>query len=404
MSQQPIARNADLTRLENEGYALDVDTEGYLLVKNVPYVTPGREIRRGTIVGTLKTSGTIEDIVGFQDHTVFFSGEMPCSHEGNPLTKIVIESNRQQLGTRIWVDHRFSSKPGPAGYPSMYAQIRQYATILESYAHKLDPDITAKTGPVVSSDPEETGPFAYMDTASVRAGIVMVTAKLRHKRIAIVGVGGTGSYVLDLLSKTPVAEIHLFDDDNFLTHNAFRGPGAATVDELRVMPRKVAYWRDRYAAIHTGIFAHPYRVNTGNVTELDGFDFVFLCMDSGPDKLAIVMALEEMGIPFIDTGIGVQEVAGALRGTVRATTSTTRKRDHIRNRVSFAPPRDDNEYERNIQVADLNALNATLAVIKWKKLCGFYHDFEHEHDTTYTINSHLLTRNYGDEPTDANPA
>ena len=404
MSRQPIARNTDLTRLENEGYALDVDTQGFLLVKNVPYVTPAREIKCGTIVGALKTGGTIEDIIGFQDHTVYFAGEIPCDHDGNPLTKIVIDSNNRKLGARICVNHRFSSKPGPSGYPSMYAQIKQYVTILESYAHKLDPDITAKNGPIISTDPEETSSFAYMDTASVRAGIVVVSSKLRHKRLAIVGVGGTGSYVLDLLSKTPVAEIHLFDDDIFLTHNAFRGPGAASVDELRTIPLKVDYWRNRYSFMHTGINAHPYRVNKGNAKELTGFDFVFLCMDSGPDKLEIVIALEEMGIPFIDTGIGVQEVAGALRGTVRATTSTQLKRDHVRKRVSFTTPRDDNDYERNIQVAELNAMNATLAVIKWKKLCGFYHDFECEHDTTYTINSHLLTRNDRIEQIHEDPA
>lgn len=404
MSRQPIAHNADLTRLENEGYALDVDLEGYLLVKNVPYVTRNREVKRGTIVGKLVTSGTVENIVGFQDHTVHFTGELPCDDQGNPLTKVVIGSNRLQLGTRIFVDHHFSSKPGPQGYPSIYAQIKQYVTILESYAHRINPDVTAKTGPVVSSDPEEACPFAYIDTASVRAGIVMVTGKLRHKRIAIVGLGGTGSYVLDLVAKTPVMEIHLFDDDDFFTHNAFRGPGAATIEQLRALPPKVQYWRDRYSAMHTGIVAHQCRVNSDNVHKLETFDFVFLCMDSGPDKLVIVNALEKMGISFIDTGVGVQEVGLALRGTLRATTSTPGKRDHVHQRVSFAPPGAENDYERNIQVADLNALTATLAVIKWKKICGFYHDFEHEHDTTYTINSHLLTRDETYDPTNADSA
>ena len=35
-------------------------------------------------------------------------------------------------------------------------------------------------------------------------------------------------------------------------------------------------------------------------------------------------------------------------------------------------------------------MNATLAVIKWKKLCGFYHDFQHEHFSTYTIDGNKL--------------
>ena len=32
----------------------------------------------------------------------------------------------------------------------------------------------------------------------------------------------------------------------------------------------------------------------------------------------------------------------------------------------------ENVYRANIQIAELNALNASLAVIKYKQLCGFY--------------------------------
>lgn len=394
MSRRLIDRNANFARLADEGYALDVDREGVLLVRQVPYVTTARAVKRGTIIAKVTTAGSIEDIVGFPDHTVFFAGEMPCDHDGRPLTNMVIASQHTALTPRVAYDHHFSHKPGPAGYPSMYQQIRQYVTILESYAQRLDPQASAKVGPRVIADvPDaDNDPFVYTDTASMRAGITMVSAKLRELQIAIIGVGGTGSYILDQVAKTPVREIHLFDDDTFFTHNSFRGPGAASLDDLRRMPLKVNYWRDRYSLLHRGIVAHPYRITAANVGGLQAFDWVFLAMDSGPDKLAIVTALDVAAKPFIDCGIGVQEVAGALRGTVRTTASTSEKRDHVHQRVSFVAPRDDNDYERNIQVADLNALNAVYAVIKWKKLCGFYHDFVTEYDSTYTINSHMLTR------------
>jgi hypothetical protein len=60
--------------------------------------------------------------------------------------------------------------------------------------------------------------------------------------------------------------------------------------------------------------------------------------------------------------------------------------------VSFDDPDDEvNEYARNIQVADLNALNACLAVIRYKKHLGFYRDLEREHNSLYTIDgNHLL--------------
>src|SRR5205807_10192058 len=38
-----------------------------------------------------------------------------------------------------------------------------------------------------------------------------------------------------------------------------------------------------------------------------------------------------------------------------------------RNGIAFDTPEGEDVYDLNIQVADLNALNATLAVIRWKK-------------------------------------
>jgi len=49
-----------------------------------------------------------------------------------------------------------------------------------------------------------------------------------------------------------------------------------------------------------------------------------------------------------------------------------------------------NSEKKNIQIADLNMLNAAFAVIKWKKLLGFYKDLENEHFSTYTVDGNLL--------------
>ena len=142
-----------------------------------------------------------------------------------------------------------------------------------------------------------------------------------------------------------------------------------------------------------GIVAHEEHVSEDNVEVLLGFDFVFLCLDNGPAKKLIVDRLSAGAMSFIDVGIGVELVPEslALWAICRVTTSTPDKRDHVSQRVSFADNDSDNPYDKNIQVADLNALNAALAVIRWKKLCGFYQDLEKEHNTTYTTSSNLLT-------------
>jgi hypothetical protein len=103
----------------------------------------------------------------------------------------------------------------------------------------------------------------------------------------------------------------------------------------------------------------------------------------------IVEKLETFGIAFVDTGLGVYEGESALAGVVRATTSTPEHRG-AKRRMPFATAAPD-DYERNIQVADLNALNATLAVIRWKKLAGFYEDLEHEHQCLYSLSDDEIT-------------
>jgi hypothetical protein len=57
---------------------------------------------------------------------------------------------------------------------------------------------------------------------------------------------------------------------------------------------------------------------------------------------------------------------------LRSIVSLPDARERARARISFATDDANNEYDKNVQVADLNALNACLAVIAWKKSRGFY--------------------------------
>lgn len=374
--------------MREDGYDVEI-RYGHLLVKDVPYVNGRRQVRRGILTCELNLAG-VEGLGPMKDHTTRFAGEYPCDSEGRQLTDVVNSAARLQLGESLVVDYYLSSKPlGTGVYPSYYDKMTAYVRMLSGHAEAIDPTATALTGAVVPPI-EDDSPFWYMDTASSRAGIHMVTQRLKLSRVALVGVGGTGAYVLDLVAKTPVREIHLFDGDGFYSHNAFRSPGAASVDQLNIKPRKTAYLRDVYSRMHKGIVEHPYFVDTSNVHELEGMEFAFLCMDSGDAKRVVVEALERFGTPFVDVGMGVEVVDDALRGTVRLTTSTAQMRAHLRTRVSLSAPGPDDEYDSNIQIAELNALNAALAVIRWKKHFGFYLDFEREHHTTYSISTNAL--------------
>ena len=387
MLQQLINRSPDLKALMDDGYEIDI-VSGHLVIHNVPYVNGQKRVKRGALVSTLDLAGDVTTTPS--THVAMFAGEHPCDREGRELNKIKHQSKQEPICDGLVIDHLFSSKP-LGGYKDYHHKMTTYVAIISSHATAIDPSATAQTRRIIESDDPDSV-FNYIDTASSRAGITAVSNKLELDRIAIIGLGGTGSYILDLVAKTPVREIHTFDRDAFLQHNAFRSPGAPSVEELKLVPKKVHYHAGRYETMRKGIVPHDFHIDTSNVGVLEGMDFVFLCVDQGDVKRPIIEKLEELGIPFIDVGMGIELVDDQLQGIVRVTTSTAEKREHVRDkkRIGLSGGDADGAYSQNIQIAELNALNAALAVIKWKKLFGFYRDLDREHFCTYTLDGNLI--------------
>ena len=385
MSRSLTSRSADLTRLVEAGYEISIQA-GHLVMEHVPYVDEEGHVGYGALVSELTLAGDVTTRPN--THVVMFRGRTPCDQYARPLNRIINGSGHRVLAEGLEIDHTFSSKP-EQGYGDYYDKMVTYAAMLSGPAHVIDPDSTARTYRVVESV-EGDSPFHYEDTASSRAGLGVVSQKLETDRMAIVGLGGTGGFVLDLVAKTPIREIHLFDGDRFLQHNAFRAPGAAGIDDLTGGPAKVAYWAGVYDKMRTGVIPHPYYIDESNIEELVSMDFVFVAIDDGPSRELIVKALEEAGVSYIDVGMGIVENDGSLSGIIRVSTSTPAHPASGTERLSFGEGGPENEYDRNIQVADLNALNAALAVIKWKKLKGFYHDLEGEHFAAYALSGNNI--------------
>lgn len=379
MSQQLINRSADLKRLRNEGYEVEVKG-GYLLIHHIPFVDGSKAVKYGTLVSELTLSSNTQTTTP-GTHVIHFIGDHPCNKDGSLIAPILNASQTQVLGEGITINHTFSNKP-PNGYPDYYEKISRYVEIISAPAKSIDRKVTAQTFKVLEDEEPETV-FQYLDTNSSRANVNHLNAKFKAQKIAIVGLGGTGAYILDQLAKTPVAEIHIYDGDYFFQHNSFRSPGAASNKQLEKRQKKVTYYRKVYSRMHKRIVAHGQYINESNIHQLDGMTYVFICVDDDAARKMLMQYLLAAKIPFIDVGLGVNLVDDHLLGTVRVTTGTEEKNDHLSKRVSFGG---NNDYSANIQIADLNALNAILAVIRWKKMSGFYQDLEDEHHSTYSIN------------------
>ena len=394
MPHTTIARSADLQRLVQAGYDLEIRAS-HLLVKSIPYVNTSREVRYGTLASTLQLAGDITTTP--ETHAAMFIGDMPCDRDGNPMNYIRLSNKRRELGEGLIIDRDFSSKPMPSGsYPDYYEKVTAYVRIISGPARDIDPSATASAFSVLQAQESESV-FRYHDTASTRAGTRALSEKLEAGPVAIVGVGGTGSYILDLVAKTPVPAIHLFDGDTLGQHNAFRAPGAVPIAALRGSPEKAVYFRDIYSEMHRNIIAHGH-LSESNAGKLAQMDFAFIAVGDGRARELAINTLEAHGVSFIVVGMGINPSANGLTGQLTVATSTDFCREEVRTSVSTTNREEEDEYSRNIQIADLNSLNAALAVIRWKKHKGFYADFAGEHFTTYVLDGNrLFSRRTGEQ-------
>lgn len=386
MSRRPISHSPDLRRLEADGYTLLI-VGGKLVVRDVPFVDATRTIQRdGVLVMPLTLAGDVAQPP--DDHTASFGGGIPCDRDGHELSKIINGRGTNDLGGGIVVDCTFSMKPkiNDGRYRNFHDKVITYVAAISGHAAALDPEVTARLHRPVVDDPD-SGPFKYADTAGSRAGIDALNERLRAERVGIIGLGGTGEYIFDFVTKTHVEDIHIFDPDRYFSHNAFRGPGAPSLEELNEMPFKVDHFAAIYSRMRSGIVTHPYAIADSNVHELEQLTFVFIAIDDAPAKEVIVSALIRHGIPFIDVGMGVNEVNGRLSGVLRTTTVTPEQHDHVSTHIKFAELAFDGDYRTNIQIAELNARNASDAVIRWKKYRGVYADLLGEHSSSFSVAS-----------------
>lgn len=393
MSHPLISHNADLRRLRDEGYEVSI-LNAHLIVGHVPYVGSDKQVRFGTLVSDLTLAG--DETKTPENHVAYFVGDQPCDAEGRPLSKLTLDGQPPYpISDGVTATWWFSSKPiAPARYEDYHQKMTTYVAALSGHAEVLDPAATARTFRVVDSTEDDV--FNYYDTASSRAGLAVIGQILRVGPVAVVGLGGTGAYLLDFLAKTPAEEIHLFDPDSFLQHNAFRSPGAATIAQLQAQPTKVDYLAGAYAAMRRSIVPHPIEITADNLQLLEGMQFVFLAIDHGPAKAPIIEYLEQRGIPFVDAGMGLYATESRIGGIVRSTLSTDRpaSRAAARARISTGDA-GPGEYNTNVQIAELNALNAALAVIHYKKHLGFYDDADGTQSAAYVIDTNTIVNEDG---------
>jgi hypothetical protein len=373
MLQTLVSHNDDIRRLVEKGYAVAFDNTNHLVVRDIPHLDSEGKLKIGAFVTKLEFID--QQRVTQQDHQVFFAGCIPYGLDGQPVPNLAGGTCTVALSKAsedVVVQRSFSNKPRKTG------KYKDFFEKIESYANQICEPAREKHGAkwltfnIRKDEIPSDSVFKIHDTLSSLSEIGDLSAKLKNDVIAIIGLGGTGSYVLDFIAKTPVREIRAFDFDSFHVHNAFRSPGRLDPEAEFGKP-KVDIYLSRYDSFRKGLTITQRYVDSSCGAEFEGVTFAFVCVDKGESRGGIFDLLLQKQIPFIDVGIGLKRKDGPLKGTVRITYYSAEHGPKVRdNGYAELVTAPDDLYRTNIQTAEINALNAALAVTRFKQLRGFY--------------------------------
>ena len=127
---------------------------------------------------------------------------------------------------------------------------------------------------------------------------------LCRSRVAVIGCGGLGGYVLEELARLGVGTIVAIDPDIFEEHNLNRQL-LATPGSLG-LPKVVAA-AARIAEINPAVTVIPYRLAYGPANGgelLAGSSVVVDALDSIPTRLALADSCAGLGVPLVHGAIG----------------------------------------------------------------------------------------------------
>ncbi len=125
-------------------------------------------------------------------------------------------------------------------------------------------------------------------------------AKLHKASVAVFGVGGVGGYVVEVLARSGIGRIDIFDNDLFEATNLNRQLHAL---HSTIGRPKVDVVAERVHDIFPECDVRPHRMfyipETADSVDLTSYDFVIDCIDTVQAKLELARRCHHLGIPLI---------------------------------------------------------------------------------------------------------
>ena len=124
--------------------------------------------------------------------------------------------------------------------------------------------------------------------------------KLSKAKIAVFGLGGVGSYVVEALARCGVASLTLVDNDSFSLTNINRQLYAlrSTIGKSKVMVAKERI-RDIDENILVNTYETFYNEDTADMFDFHAFDYVVDAIDTVTSKLLLIERAKACHVPVI---------------------------------------------------------------------------------------------------------
>lgn len=392
MDKLPPSEDGSIQRLLDEGYALY--RRGPYIVMPVSYLDAAGDPQTGLMVDTLNLDADGHARTLPMNHQMHFIGGQPYDHEG----RILFSGNGASAtplfdgksSSFYWSWKPLTDNGEMRDYVSLHEKFSEYAFYVSGPAEAKHAEFQVTPFAAIG-DVDAGCPFPFDDMNSARANLSELDKLIAGDTVAIVGAGGTGSYIFDLVSKTRVKAIRLYDFDEFDIHNAFRIPGATNREEFG--QPKVRVVEQRYAGWHNDVKVFEKRLDFGSGDLLEGITFAFLAVDKIAARREVAKVLLARGIPVAIVGMGLHHGNPGLTGMVDTTLlDGASSPDAIAELIGEDLIDIPDEYQKNIQTVELNAFNAAMAVFMYKKYRGYYAGGRSTYQATFTISTMQLDR------------
>jgi len=127
--------------------------------------------------------------------------------------------------------------------------------------------------------------------------------RLLTASVAVIGLGGLGGTVVELLARTGIGGLHLVDGDRFDGSNLNRQILCREEDLGRSKAKRAA---ERVADINPAVqaFCYPRFFRSAAEPLLpDEIEVIIDCLDNVPDRFRLEAAAEERGIPLVSAAV-----------------------------------------------------------------------------------------------------